>query len=242
MTRDRDPAGRPRNARPRDALGRPLKRAGAQAGAGQDRIPDDLVITGRDAAALADQLIRDGRPFHAHEVLEAAWKSAGPGERDLWQGLAQIAVGLTHARRGNARGAVTLLRRGAQRVRAHQEQPGAAAGPSPYGLDIPAVLAASDDLAARIEQHGLDAIPPADLTPALLAPEQNRLGQSQPMVETAAVDWPPARAPAATWAAVSVKPVSETPTAAANTTPSTVPSGDSSGPPELPDSTTALIS
>ena len=54
------------------------------------------------------------------------------------------------------------------------------------------------------------------------------------------VAFSPARA-SATWAAVSAKPVSETPTAAANTTPSTVPSGASSGPPELPDSTTARI-
>jgi hypothetical protein len=156
--RDRDPSGRPRNARPRDGLGRPL----AHGDAGQDRIPDDLVITGRDAAVLADRLLRDGRPFHAHEVLEAAWKTGPPDERDLWQGLAQIAVGLTHARRGNARGAVTLLRRGTERVQAHQ------GGPDRYGMDIPAVLAAGSDLAARIEQHGLDQIPLADLSPGLL--------------------------------------------------------------------------
>ncbi len=200
--RDRDPSGRPRNARPRDGLGRPLDRdAGQQrTGADQDRIPDDLVITGRDAAVLADQLLRDGRPFHAHEVLEAAWKSGPPGDRDLWQGLAQIAVGLTHARRGNARGAVTLLRRGTQRVRAHQGAsippgspvpppgpstppgPGTAPGPgtspgvgtppgpgAPYGMDIPAVLAAMEDLAARVEQDGLDQIPAAALAPHLLA-------------------------------------------------------------------------
>jgi hypothetical protein len=30
------------------------------------------------------------------------------------------------------------------------------------------VLAASDDLAARIERHGLDGIPPADLMPPLI--------------------------------------------------------------------------
>ena len=122
MTRDRDPAGRPRNARPRDALGRPLDPAdGPGSGVGgTDRIPDDLVITGAEAAALADRLLRDGRPFHAHEVLEAAWKSGPADERDLWQGLAQIAVGLTHARRGNARGAVALLSRGAERVRGYQ--------------------------------------------------------------------------------------------------------------------------
>jgi len=192
VTRDRDPAGRPRNARPRDALGRPLDPAdGPGSGvAGADRIPDDLVITGAEAAALADRLLRDGRPFHAHEVLEAAWKSGPSGERDLWQGLAQIAVGLTHARRGNARGAVALLSRGAERVRGYQagassqdeassdhegsrggtgSQRGAGRLASPFGMNVDAFLAAADDLAARIERDSLDGIPPADLSPGLLA-------------------------------------------------------------------------
>jgi hypothetical protein len=190
--RDRDPGGRPRNARPRDGLGRPLGRADSAASevsgfAGAERIPDDLVIGGAEAAALADRLLRDGRPFHAHEVLEAAWKSGPAEERDLWQGLAQIAVGLTHARRGNTRGAVALLRRGTERVRAYQDgadsrraprigsraEPGSqsAAGrpASPFGMDIAFFLAASDDLATRIERDGLDGIPLADLSPGLLA-------------------------------------------------------------------------
>ena len=194
MTRDRDPAGRPRNARPRDALGRPLDPAGGpgpgSGAAGTDRIPDDLVITGAEAAALADRLLRDGRPFHAHEVLEAAWKSGPSGERDLWQGLAQIAVGLTHARRGNARGAVALLSRGAERVRGYQarassqdeassDHEGSRGGAgsqraegrlaSPFGMNVALFLAVADDLAARIERDGLDGIPPADLSPGLLA-------------------------------------------------------------------------
>ena len=188
MTRDRDPAGRPRNARPRDGLGRPLDRADGP-GSGADRIPDDLVITGAEAAALADRLLRDGRPFHAHEVLEAAWKSGPAGERDLWQGLAQIAVGLTHARRGNARGAVALLSRGADRVRGYQSGAGFEGGAgsedgsqdgassqravgrpaSPFGMNVAVFLAAADDLAARIERDGLDEIPLADLSPGLLA-------------------------------------------------------------------------
>jgi hypothetical protein len=183
VNRDRDPAGRPRNARPRDGLGRPLARAAdpgaADPGSAADRIPDDLVITGAEAAALADRLLRDGRPFHAHEVLEAAWKYGPASERDLWQGLAQIAVGLTHARRGNARGAVTLLGRGAQRVRGYQSGSDSKAGSdsrpaawrpaSPFGMNIACFLAAADDLAARIERDGLDGIPAADLSPALLA-------------------------------------------------------------------------
>ena len=172
MTRDRDPAGRPRNARPRDGLGRPLDRAHGP-GSGADRIPDDLVITGAEAAALADRLLRDGRPFHAHEVLEAAWKSGPASERDLWQGLAQIAVGLTHARRGNASGAVALLSRGADRVRGYQSGAGSrrAVGrpASPFGMNIAFFLAAADDLAAHIERDGLDGISPADLSPGLLA-------------------------------------------------------------------------
>ncbi len=79
-------------------------------------MPEDLRLPPAEAVRLAQRLIDDGRPFHAHEVLEATWKSAPDGERALWKGLAQIAVGLTHARRGNGRGAVTLLRRGADAV------------------------------------------------------------------------------------------------------------------------------
>jgi hypothetical protein len=173
LTRDRDPAGRPRNARPRDGLGRPLDRAD-DPGSRADRIPDDLVITGAEAAALADRLLRDGRPFHAHEVLEAAWKSGPASERDLWQGLAQIAVGLTHARRGNARGAVALLSRGADRVRGYQSGAGSqrAVGrpASPFGMNVAVFVAEADNLAARIERDGLDEIPLADLSPGLLPP------------------------------------------------------------------------
>jgi hypothetical protein len=182
VTRDRDPAGRPRNARPRDALGRPLDRS---ENSGDARIPDDLVLAGADAAQLADELLRAGRPFHAHEVLEASWKFGPAEERDLWQGLAQIAVGLTHAHRGNVRGAVTLLGRGTQRVRAYQAQASdedpahkdpahkdpAHKDPAdrdrPYGIDLGAVLAAADDLAARIDRDGLAGIPAADLRPGL---------------------------------------------------------------------------
>jgi uncharacterized protein len=152
VPRDRDPAGRPRNARPRDELGRPLPRSAAD---GAARVPDDLVVTPAEAAALGGSLLAEGRPFHAHEVFEAAWKSAPEEDREFWRGLAQIAVGLTHARRGNARGAVTLLRRGAAGVR------GYAGGPP--GVDPGFVAANADDIADRIERDGLAAVPAASL-------------------------------------------------------------------------------
>ena len=164
--RDRDPRGRPRNARPPDELGRPLPRT---AGSDVPRNPDDLAVTGAEAAAMGGGLLAEGRPFHAHEVFEAAWKSGPPAERDLWQGLAQIAVGLTHARRGNARGAVTLLRRGARRVSDY-----AGAGDAgQYGINPGFVASRAEDLAARIERDGPAAIPAADLL-LPLRPEQAR--------------------------------------------------------------------
>ncbi|HEX6522080.1 MAG TPA: DUF309 domain-containing protein [Streptosporangiaceae bacterium] len=159
MDRDRDSAGRPRNARARDALGRPLPR-GTEPVTGESRIPDDLVLPPAEAVRLADELLRAGRPFHAHEVLEASWKN-GPGEeRDLWQGLAQIAVGLTHAGRGNARGAATLLRRGAQRVGGFDDR---------YGMDINQIAASAAALADEIAQHGLSGLSTDALRPGLLA-------------------------------------------------------------------------
>jgi hypothetical protein len=145
-SRDRDAAGRARNARPRDALGRPLPRGAA----GDERIPDDLTLPPAQALGLAQQLLDEGRPFHAHEVLEASWKAAPPAERDLWQGLAQIAVGLTHARRGNAHGAAALLRRGADRVAGY-------AGAAPHDIDAATIAQAARGMAARIETDGLAA-------------------------------------------------------------------------------------
>ena len=98
--RDRDPAGRARQARPRDALGRPLPYGAA----GVEPVSEEP-LPPEETIAAARSLVAQGRPFSAHEVLEARWKAAPEQERDLWQGLAQICVGLTHALRGNDVGA-----------------------------------------------------------------------------------------------------------------------------------------
>jgi len=84
---------------------------------------------------FARSLVQEGRPFAAHEVLEARWKAGPDEERDLWQGLAQICVGLTHAARGNSVGAVRLVERGATRLEEY-----GAGGRSTYGLDLTAVV------------------------------------------------------------------------------------------------------
>ncbi len=142
--RDRDAAGLPRNARPRDELGRPLPRDAA----GEPPLPDEQALAPDAALDLAQRLIDSGRTFRAHEVLEASWKAAPPAERELWQGLAQVAVGLTHAQRGNARGAAALLRRGGLRVAGY-------AGAAPHGIDAAEVARFAADLADRIERYGV---------------------------------------------------------------------------------------
>ena len=147
LDRDRDLAGRPRNARPRDGLGRPLPH-GARGSV--DRVPDELAIPLADAVELAQRYPDTDRPFHAHEVLEALWKSRPPTERDLWQGLAQIAVGITHALRGNPTGAMSLLERGSDRLRDYR-------GAS-HGIAVEAVLAQTGQLVESL-RDGTDAWP-----------------------------------------------------------------------------------
>jgi len=151
-SRDRDPAGRARNARPRDALGRPLP-YGAE---GAERAPEGIVREPAESLDEAQRLLDAGRPFHAHEVLEDAWKSAPGSERELWRGLAQLAVGLTHAARGNARGAATLLARGAGNIAPY-------AGAPPHGIDVAGLVSWARALADDADAGGAPDVSPHPL-------------------------------------------------------------------------------
>ncbi|MBN4927266.1 DUF309 domain-containing protein [Hoyosella rhizosphaerae] len=106
-SRNRDEQGRPFNQRPRDALGRPLPYGARDTGA-------DFAVeyeSPEQALVVAERLLSDRAPFHAHEILEEAWKADTTVAKEMWRGLAQLAVGVTHAARGNMRGAVALLTR-----------------------------------------------------------------------------------------------------------------------------------
>lgn len=137
---DRDDQGRPRNARPRDELGRPLER-GAE---GVERIPDDLDLDVEETLEEAQRLLDAGRPFHAHEALEAYWKKADADEAPLWQGLAQLAVAITHLERGNPEGAKSVLARSWGLIRDYETDP-------PYGIDIAGLVAWANHLLTRLE-------------------------------------------------------------------------------------------
>ncbi|MER7777582.1 DUF309 domain-containing protein [Streptomyces sp. NPDC096191] len=143
--RDRDEEGRARNARPRDGLGRPLP-YGAD---GVARQPEGVVRSPDATVAEAQRLLDEGKPFHAHEVFEDAWKSGPEEERQLWRGMAQLAVGLTHAARGNGTGGARLLRRGAGAV---TEWAASDTGRErPYGVDLDAVAGWAVELAGDVE-------------------------------------------------------------------------------------------
>jgi hypothetical protein len=125
-----------RPVRARDPLGRPIPLGDPRAVDPVDESPRPPGPTLDEAQRLLDQ----GRAFSAHEILEARWKSCPAGEREFWQGLAQLCVGITHGQRGNAVGAARLLRRGAARLRDY-------AGPT-YGVDALATAQWAEEAAA----------------------------------------------------------------------------------------------
>ena len=129
--RDRNEQGRAQQARPRDELGRPLPYGAT----GVEPISEEP-LPPEETLAYARRLLDEGRPFAAHEALEVRWKSCPDEERELWQGLAQLCVGLTHHARGNAVGAARLVERAAGRLGAYEQ----AAGPT-YSLDLAALVA-----------------------------------------------------------------------------------------------------
>jgi predicted metal-dependent hydrolase len=116
-------------------LGRPLP-YGAE---GVKPVSEEALPPGETLDA-ARELVKAGSPFSAHEVLEARWKAGPIEERDLWQGLAQLCVGMTHAARGNQVGADRLFDRAADRLTAF-----AATGRWAYGLDLDATATQARD-------------------------------------------------------------------------------------------------
>ncbi len=144
LPRERDPAGRPRNARPRDELGRPLPRGAEGIVPGNEPEPDPATALDRGIEEF-----NAGRYFQAHEIWEEGWHPAPEGERDFWQGIIQVAVGLTHRQRGNGHGAVTLLERGAKRLRQYGERH--------EGIPCAHVASYAERTARTISQHGVTA-------------------------------------------------------------------------------------
>jgi len=135
MDRDRDAAGRARNMRPRDGLGRPLPYGAS----GVPRQAEGVARTPEQTLDEAQQLLDADRPFHAHEVFEDAWKAArDSSDAGLWKALAQLAVGRTHQLRGNAVGAERLLHRAGAALADYTDSP-------PHGVNVTRLVAWARD-------------------------------------------------------------------------------------------------
>jgi hypothetical protein len=108
-----------------------------------------------DALAFAAALFDAGLYFEVHEVLEPHWVRAGDAvERDVLQGLIQVAVGYQHFADGNVAGARSLLEQGGGRLH----------GRCVFGVDFEPLARAAVTAAGA-----LPAPPPAPCFPRVAA-------------------------------------------------------------------------
>ncbi len=96
-----------------------------------------MAETEKDGLAAAVGLFNAGRYFEAHEELERLWLVAEGRDREFYQGVLQVAVGLHHEARGNRKGAASMLGKGVARL--------APLTPSRLGVDVARLL---DDVRA----------------------------------------------------------------------------------------------
>lgn len=89
------------------------------------------------------RLFTAGDYFLAHETLEEHWVEADEPERDFLQGLIQLSVGLLHAGRGNARGALLQFRKSTARLERYPDVH--------EGIDLAAVRAFLAEAPAKLE-------------------------------------------------------------------------------------------
>ena len=81
--------------------------------------------------------------FEAHEVLEEVWRQEHGEPRLFLQGLIQVCAAYHHFQNGNLVGAITLLQRGADKMRRYP--------PRYLGIDAAGLIAHIDGDRARIE-------------------------------------------------------------------------------------------
>ena len=144
--RDRRGDGRPEQARPRDRTGRPLPHGTTGVPMTDDHQPDSVEA----ALELGARLWDEHRYFEAHECLESVWHAAPADDRDLWQGVIQVAVAGVHVQRANPVGAVALFRRAAQRLQRY---------PSVHrGILVAELRTRAAAAAERVERDGVDGL------------------------------------------------------------------------------------
>lgn len=110
-------------------------------------IPDERARKVRQAEALFNAHLF----FEVHEILEPLWLAAEGDERELLQGLIQVAVGFHHAENDNRRGALSLLSEGNAKLFRHL--------PEAFDLDLETLVKDVEAFATAL-RHGETRIPP----------------------------------------------------------------------------------
>ena len=105
-------------------------------------IPEDA--RGR-AVAIAAPLFAAHLFFEVHEILEPPWRDAEGDEREILQGLIQVAVGFHHHEDGNLRGAISLLSDGNAKLFAHV--------PEALGIDLESLCRDVEAFAIALRHH-----------------------------------------------------------------------------------------
>jgi predicted metal-dependent hydrolase len=97
-------------------------------------------------------LIRAGRFFEAHEELELAWRVAGAGERDFYQGLVHVAVAWYQAGRGRPVGTARQLAKAVRRLGPF--------APEHLGVDVACLLEQLQRAEQAVARGSLELEPP----------------------------------------------------------------------------------
>lgn len=98
------------------------------------------------------RLFREGDYFMAHEVWEEHWVEVEDAQRDFFQGLIHVAVGMHHERRGNHRGAVLQFSKALKRLQASTDEVD--------GVDVAALRVHLGDAVTRIDRGDAITAPP----------------------------------------------------------------------------------
>jgi hypothetical protein len=116
--------------------------------------PEPALPRGRTApldATAQRELLHTGvalfngqRYWHAHEAWETLWRAGDDKERDFYQGLIQVAAGLLHLQRRNARGARNKLAEGLARLQKYE--------PAHRGLVVTELVAKCNLILADLNQ------------------------------------------------------------------------------------------